>query len=171
MSDARNVDPDIDRSGIHVPREIADDYGLPEDLDANLTGAYDFPSPQRRRRAAAWYFAGALLLVTAALAGLGSGLYWVAIGLTVLGLWHFAAAWPLELDEQQALRAAVATVPFPIGHASAAVRFRGWRSKPIWHVVIYDATEPPAHRALVRVDAVDGTILDAPYVEDLTHPE
>jgi hypothetical protein len=45
------------------------------------------------------------------------------------------------------------------------VRFNGWRSRPRWTVVLYSASEPPDHRALVVVDAVSGEIVETPYVE------
>lgn len=161
------VDPEVDRSGIHVPRDVADAEGLPIDLDANVGEEFRVPSPSRRRIGAWVYLVGAAMVVVGALAGLGSGLYWVAIGLVALAAVHALAAWPLAVDEQQALRAAVRLVPFPVGHASAAVRFRGWRSRPVWHVVVYDATEPPANRALLRIDGVTGTEVGEPYLEAL----
>lgn len=161
------IDPEVDRSGIHVPRDVADAEGLPLELDANVGEEFRVPSPSRRRIGAWVYLVGAALVVTAALAGLGSGLYWVAIGLVALAGVHALAAWPLEVDEQEALRAAVRLVPFPVGHASAAVRFRGWRSRPVWHVVVYDATEPPANRALLRIDGVTGAEVGEPYLEAL----
>jgi hypothetical protein len=34
-------------------------------------------------------------------------------------------------------------------------------------VVLYDAGNPPASRALIVVDAVDGRTIGEPYVEDL----
>ncbi|MEX1286839.1 MAG: hypothetical protein AB1Z57_02765 [Acidimicrobiia bacterium] len=161
------IDPEFDRSGIQIPREVADAEGVPSELDANVGEDFLVPSP-RRRRAAGWiYLVGAGLLAAGALAGLGVGLWAAAVGLVLLGGYHFVAAWPLSVDEQHALRIAVAELPFPVGHASAAVRFTGWRAKPIWHVVVYDATEPPGNRALVRVDAVTGDLVEAAFVEAL----
>jgi hypothetical protein len=71
------------------------------------------------------------------------------------------------VDENQAMTVAGAAVDFPIGHASAAVRFHGWRSRPRWSVVLYSASEPPDQRALVVVDAVSGDVVEEPYVEDV----
>jgi hypothetical protein len=161
------VEPSIDRSGIHLPREVADAEGVPEELDANVFGEYRFPSPERRRTGGWLYLAGAVLLALGAVAGLGVGLAVVAGAMGVLAAWHFLAAWPLRVDEQVALRTAVAEVGFPVGHASAAVRFSGWRARPVWFVVIYDAGEPPRQRALVRVDGVDGTLGGAAWVESI----
>lgn len=161
------VDPEFDRSGIQIPREVADAEGVPSDLDANIGEEFLVPSPRRRRTAGWIYFVGAVLLAAGALAGLGVGLWAAAAGLVLLAGYHVLAAWPLDVDEQHALRIAVAELPFPVGHASAAVRFTGWRAKPIWHVVVYDATEPPGNRALVRVDGVTGDLVDAPFVEAL----
>ena len=36
-------------AGIHIPREVAEAEGLPEELDANIVGPYRFPDPRRRR--------------------------------------------------------------------------------------------------------------------------
>jgi hypothetical protein len=47
-----------------------------------------------------------------------------------------------------------------VGHASAAVRFAGWRSRPRWAVVLYSASDPPDERALVVVDAVAGDVVE-----------
>ncbi len=161
------VDPEFDRSGIHVPGDIAESEGVPLDLDANLGEPFVIPSPERRKVAGWIYLVGAVFLALGGVLGLGAGMWVVAGLLAVLAGWHFIAAWPLAIDEQVALRAAARELTFPIGHASAAVRFAGWRSKPIWHVVLYDAHEPPAHRALVRVDAVDGRVLGV-VAEDLS---
>jgi hypothetical protein len=97
--------------------------------------------------------------------GLIDGGWLPAIGLLALAVWNFASAWPLAVDEHQALSLAGAAVDFPVGHASAAVTFRGIRSRPRWSVVLYSAEEPPDKRALVVVDAVSGEVADEPYVE------
>lgn len=155
-------DPKVDREGIHIDRELADQIAIEEELDSNVEGEYRFPEPSRRR-IAGWVYV---------LAGLISGLtfdggWWVAIGFAVLAAWQFASSWPLNIDERQAMTTAAAAVGFPIGHSSASVRFTGWRSRPRWSVVMYAATEPPNQRALVVVDAVDGDIVEQPYVEDI----
>ncbi len=162
------IDPEVDRTGIHVPRELADAEGVPIDLDANVGDAeWGVPSPARRRTAGWLYVGGAVLLAVGALGGLGGGLWIGVVGLAVLAGVNFLAAWPLAVDEQAALRTAVRDVGFAVGHASAAVRFAGWRSRPVWHVIVYDATEPPTQRALVRVDGVTGSLVGEPYVEGI----
>jgi hypothetical protein len=88
-----------------------------------------------------------------------------AIGLFALAAWNFASAWPLNFDENRALSIAGAAIDFPVGHASAAVTFHGFRSRPRWSVVLYSAEEPPDQRALVVVDAVSGEVAEPPYVE------
>ncbi|MGH8915577.1 MAG: hypothetical protein ACRDZM_13795, partial [Acidimicrobiia bacterium] len=88
-----------------------------------------------------------------------------AIGLLALSAWNFASAWPLKVDESRALSLAGAAVDFPVGHASAAVTFRGIRSRPRWSVILYSAAEPPDMRALVVVDAQTGELAETPYVE------
>ena len=83
----------------------------------------------------------------------------------IVAAYHFAAAWPLELDETAALAASAAAAGFPVGHASAQLAWRGLRSRPVWRVLLYSADEPPSKRGLVELDAVDGEILGT-YTED-----
>lgn len=155
-------EPRVDREGIHIERELADSIAIEEELDANIVGAYKFPSPERRRLAA-W-----VSLALGAFAALTIPTGWiVALGFVVIAAWQFASSWSLSVDEHQALAAAAAAVDFPVGHASAAVRFHGWRSRPRWAVVLYSAAEPPDQRALVVVDGVTGDVIEAPYVEEI----
>ncbi len=152
--------PKVDRSGIHIERDLADSLAIEEELDSNVVGPYRFPSPMRRR-IAGWVFVVAAVLAMVVIDG-----GWLpAIGLFGLAAWNFASAWPLAVDESRALAIAGAAVGFPVGHASAAVTFRGVRSRPHWSVVVYSAEEPPDQRALVVVDAVSGEVADQPYVE------
>lgn len=149
--------------GINIPAEVAESAGVPEDLDSSVGGTYRFPSP-RRRRAGTWIFlafAPLVILVTPNRA-IGAAMAGVMLGLAV---WHWLAAWPLNLQPEEALVIASRNAPFPIGHASAAVIFSGLRSRPRWHVVMYDAAEPPAARALVVVDGVTGEVIGDPYTE------
>jgi hypothetical protein len=152
----------IDREGIHIEREVADRVAIEEELDANVEGEYRFPSPMRRR-IAGWIYLVAGIVVSFAF----DGGWIVGIGLALLALWQFFSSWPLVVDETQAMTTAAGAVDFPIGHSSASVRFHGWRSRPRWSVMLYSATEPPDQRALVVVDAVDGTIVETPYVEGI----
>lgn len=167
MTRARGDGPDhdqpkADREGIHIDRDLADEIAIEEELDSNIGGEYRFPQPSRRRLAA-WVY-----LVAGVLSGLTfEGGWWVAIGFGALALWQFASSWPLDVDEHEAMTTAASAVDFPIGHASASVRFVGWRSRPRWSVVMYSAAEPPDQRALVVVDAVSGQIAETPYVEDV----
>jgi hypothetical protein len=93
---------------------------------------------------------------------------WIpALGLLALAAWQFASAWPLNVDEHQALAAAGKVVEFPVGHASGAVTFKGWRSRPRWAMILYSASEPPDRRALVVIDAVDGDVVEEVYVEEI----
>lgn len=159
-------EPRIDRTGIHIDMELAESLAIEEELDSNLTGPYRFPSPVRRR-IAGWVFVVSAIIAMIVIDG-----GWLpAIGLVALAAWNFASAWPLAVDETQALSTAGAAVPFPVGHASAAVTFRGLRSRPRWSVVLYSAEEPPDQRALVVVDAVSGEVSETPYVEPVPGPE
>lgn len=151
--------------GIHIPADIAEAEGVPDDLDSSVVGPYRFPDP-RRRRVAGWIY-----LVTAvamALLAFSEPLVWFAVVVAaVLAGWHLVSAWPLELDQETALTRAASEVDFPVGHASAAVTFVGWRSRPRWHVVMYSADEPPSMRALVQYDGVSGELSEPVYTEDV----
>ena len=153
----------VDREGIHIDRELADEIAIEEELDSNVVGPYLFPSPVRRR-VAGWVFLAfsAIALLTI------SGGWPVALGFAGLAAWQFLSAWPLNVDENEAMRVAGKSVGFPVGHASAEVRFHGWRSRPRWAVLLYSATEPPDQRALVVVDAVTGSVTGEVYSEAIT---
>lgn len=148
----------LSREGIHIDRDVAEAVAIEAELDSSIVGPYRFPDPRRRRTPALIYLGMALLvallvdpvpaLLPLALAG-----------------WHWLAAWPLRVEQEEALARAATAVDFAVGHASAAIAFRGLRARPQWSVILYSAAEPPDHRALVTVDAVDGRLLDEPYLE------
>lgn len=160
MTDAS--DPKMDRSGIHIDRELADSVAIEEELDANVLAPFRFPSPMRRR-ASGWVFVVAAVIATISFDG-----GWIGgLGFIALAVWQFASAWPLNIDEHQALRIAGQAVDFPVGHASAAVTFKGIRSRPRWAVILYSGTEPPDQRSLVVVDAVSGALAESVYTETI----
>ena len=144
---------DVHRPGEHG----ADD--LPEDLDVTqYQGPYLFPDTNRRRIAGTLYLAlGALCAVGAVVSG-NDGLVAATILLALIGGYHFLAAWPLHVDQTDALTVASRTVGFPVGHASGQLGFRGLRSRPSWRILLYSADEPPSMRGLVELDGVDGTV-------------
>ncbi len=146
--------------GIEVPDEVAAAEGLPDDLDASILGPYTVPNLTRRRRAGAYYLGGAVLVGLAIAAGLPSGMWLIAGVLAAIGLYHFLAAFDLKVADTDALAIANQQAEFPVGHASAAVGFEGWRARPVWNVLVFSADEPPSKRGLVRVDAVTGTVKD-----------
>jgi hypothetical protein len=151
--------------GIEIPRDVADQEQVPEDLDSTVVGPYLFPDPSRRRNAGIAYLVLALLVAVAVPNSPGR---WVAVAVSVaLSGWHWLAAWPRNVDPEEALAKAAVDAPFPIGHASAALTFHGWRSRPRWHVVVDDSGEPPVERALIVLDAVTGERVGDPYVEDI----
>lgn len=156
--------------GIRIPEDVAKAEGVPEDLDSGLLGPYRFPSPVRRRTAALVYVAAAVLSALGALAGLASGFWVVSAAFLVVAFLHDRAAWPLVIEQEEALIASAASVPFAVGHASAALGFVGLRSRPVWNVILYSAEEPPDRRALVRLDAITGKRLDTPYTEKVEPP-
>jgi hypothetical protein len=156
MSDEKRVG----REGIHIDAELAERLDIEDELDANVEGPYRFPPPSRRR-SSAW-----IMVLFAVLSAFTLPDGWlVALGFALLAMWLFAASWPLQVDEHRALRIAGGAVGFPVGHASAVMRFIGWRARPHWSVVLYAASEPPDRRALVLVDGVDGSVIGEPYEE------
>lgn len=153
----------IDREGIHIERDLADHIAIEEELDSNIEGEYRFPAPSRRRIAGWVYLVAGVIAVVAI-----DGGWMVGVGFAALASWQFLSAWPLQVDESDALTTAASAVEFPVGHSSASVRFHGWRSRPRWSVVLYSASEPPDQRALVVVDAVSGEIVEDPYAESIS---
>lgn len=150
------------RRRIEIPEEVARAVDLPEDLDSTQRAPYAIPSTRRRRRAA-WVYSGAAGLATV-IAVFQPGMASVAVLLGAIAVWHFAGAWDIRILDPEALEIANREVPMAVGHASAAVGFDGWRARPIWNVLVFSADEPPTERGLVRVDAVDGKVIET-YVE------
>jgi hypothetical protein len=145
---------------------------LPEDLQPSAyVGMYTFPDIKQRRIPGYIYLASAAALFALWLAYheggvfVNNGLLAGAIGLAVVGLYHLAAGWPLEIREVDALAAASREVGFPVGHASAQLSGRGLRSRPTWRILLYSDEEPPTKRGLVLVDGLDGTVVQH-VVED-----
>lgn len=143
---------------------------LPADLDVSgYVGPYTFPDNRRRRYPGLLYGStGAGLLALWLVRGDGvlvnRGLLLAGLGLLAAGAYHWLAAYPLRVDETDALAAAGRTVGFAVGHASAQLGWRGLRSRPTWRLLLYSAEDPPATRGLVLVDGVDGQVV-AHFVE------
>ena len=154
-----------DRRAIEVPEDVAAAAGLPEELDSNVVGPYSVPDTARRRRTGAVYLVGAVVVGLLIVGGLPTAMWGTAVApLVLIGLYHFVAGWRLRVREGRALEAANREVEFPVGHASAALGFTGWRSRPVWNVLVFSADEPPSQRGLVRVDGIDAHVLES-YVE------
>ncbi len=151
-------EPSRKRPGIEIPDDLARTVGVPGDLDADVLGPYTVPSLTRRRRAGLYYFGGAVLTAWAASTSLPNGLFAAAGGMLAIGLYHFFTAWDIEVSDADALTTANVEIGFPVGHASAAMSFEGWRAKPMWNVLVFSSDDPPSERGLVRIDAMDGTI-------------
>jgi hypothetical protein len=154
--------------GISIPRGVADKAGVPEDLDANVVGPYRFPNTRRRRVAALVYLVVGGLSALVLPWGVRTGP--VLLGFGLLAGWNLMAAWPMTGDQEEALRVAAVRVPFAVGHASAAVTFHGLFSRPHWQVILYGADDPPARRALVEIDAINGQPLGDTYEEEIPPP-
>jgi hypothetical protein len=133
---------------------------LPEDLDITAyVGPYEFPNIRRRRIAASLYVVVAIGCVIGYVTADNVGLLAAAIALAIIAVYHWITAWPLDVDQTDALAVASRAVGFPIGHASAQLAWRGWLSRPTWRVLLYSADTPPSMRGLVELDAVDGEVL------------
>lgn len=133
---------------------------LPAELDVTgYVGPYLFPSTSRRRIAGTIYAVLAVLCLGGWLASDNGGLLASAIFLALVAAYHFASAWPLAIDQTEALVIASRTVGFAVGHASAQLAWRGLRARPAWRILLYSADEPPSMRGLVQVDGVDGRVL------------
>ena len=148
-----------------------DDYDeLPADLD--ITGGvavYEFPNNSKRRIASILY-----LVVGAICIWLGTsidsplvndGLTIVGVGLVVFAIYSYIIAVDTAVDETDALVIAAKTIGFTPGHASAQMSWRGWRSRPLWRILVYSDEEQPTTRALVIVDGVTGDVREH-FVED-----
>ncbi len=155
---------------IEIPKELADAEGVPDDLNANITGPYLFASPVRRRIAARIYAFGAIVAAAGALSGLPRGMWVLAGGLGLLAVHHSRSAHPLGISDTEALAIAARNVEAAVGHASAALRFEGLFAKPVWNVLVYDAASPPSQRALVQIDAQSGQLVREVFVEPLYEP-
>lgn len=157
------------RRGIEIPGEVARTEAVPDDLDAAQREPYTIPTTRRRRTAAVIYLVAAAAVGTTIGLGAPVGLLVVVAILSLLAAWHLASAWSIGVLDPEALETANREVPFAVGHASAAVGFDGWRARPIWNVLVFSADEPPSQRGLVRVDAVDGHVVES-YVERIAPP-
>lgn len=128
--------------------------------------APEFPNNSRRRIAASVYLVLAVLSLVAYLLGRSSstlvnrGMLWAAIVLGLVAAMSFASGWRMRVDERQALAAAAAALEMPLGHAAAQQVWRGVRSRPTWRILAYSTEVPPHRRALVLVDAIDGSVVE-----------
>ena len=141
---------------------------LPADLDASaFVGPYKFPDNSRRRIPGYMYAAIGLMMIAIWIAKRDSDAVLVNRGLLVggileaaFGMFSISSGWRMKVDEKIALRNATQEVGFAVGHASAQQVWRGLRSRPTWRVLCYSSEQPPLQRALVLVDAVDGSIVE-----------
>jgi hypothetical protein len=152
------------RRRIEISGEVARAVDLPRDLDSTQRAPYAIPSTRRRRNAAVVYAVAAALAAVAAFSH--AGMIFAAALLALVALWHMVSAWNIGVLDPQALEVANREVPMAVGHASAAVGFDGWRARPVWNVLVFSADDPPTERGLVRVDAVEGTVVGT-YVEKI----
>ena len=140
---------------------------LPSDLDVSaFVGPYQFPDNSRRRIPGYLYLGiSALSLLLWLISDQSSGLVnygflVFAISLAAFSGYVLSSSWKMTVNERDALVHASRAVDFAVGHASAQQVWRGIRSRPTWRVFCYSAQEPPTHRGLVLVDAVNGNIVE-----------
>jgi hypothetical protein len=151
--------------------EIRDE--LPADLDVTgFVGPYQFPDNSRRRIPAYIYLGVAAAAVAlwvvyreSDTALVNDGFVWAAVLLGAFAVYGLGSSWRMKVDERDALIRATQAVGFAVGHASAQQVWRGLRSRPTWRVFCYSAQEPPLHRGLVLIDAIDGRVVER-LVED-----
>ncbi len=155
-----------ERRPLEISEEVARAAGVPEDLDASQREPYTIPSTLRRRTAAMVYLAGAVLAASSVGLGLPAGMLVMAALFGLVAAWHLASSWRIEVLDPEALETANRAIDFAVGHASAAVGFDSWRARPIWNVLVFSADDPPSQRGLVRVDAVDGHVVET-YSEEV----
>jgi hypothetical protein len=133
---------------------------LPADLDVTgYVGPYLFPAMRRRRIPGTMYLVLAVLCLAGYALSSNGGLLAAAIVLVLIAGYHFASAWPLTIDQTEALLIASRTVGFAVGHSSAQLAWHGLRARPVWRILLYSADEPPTMRGLVQIDAVDGSVM------------
>ncbi len=139
---------------------MSDGDDLPEDLDVTAyVGPYVFPDIRRRRIAGTLYAVLGLGVLWAALASSNRGLLFGAILLLAIAAYHFAAGWPLKIDQTEALAVASRAVGFP-----SATHPRSWGGEACCRVRrgASCSTAPrtrPRTRGLVELDAVDGHVI------------
>ncbi len=158
---------------------MADDNGngaahagdeLPDDLkvESAYVGPYQFPDVRRRRLAALLYAIVAALGIWAGVSASNDVLVAGGVVVALIALYHLITAYPLAVDQTEALATASRAVGFPVGHASAQVTWRGLLSRPMWRVLVYSADDPPSLRGIVELDAVDARVL---YESSEANPE
>ena len=152
------------RRRMEIAAEVAETEHVPLDLDATQREPYAIPSTRRRRTSGIVHLVGAALAGISTAVGLPDGMWVSAALLAAAGGWHLASAWPIDVLDPEALAVANRETEFAVGHASAAVGFEGWRARPVWNVLVFEADDPPSRRGLVRVDAVDRSVIGS-YVE------
>ena len=161
--------PSVDNDETH-PDPAGD--ALPDDLQPHLVDPEDYIFPNNnRRRVPGYLYLGiavglcALVVVASGHPFVNGGLIGGAVVLAAVGVYSIVSGWNLDVDERDALVAAVEEVGFPVGHASAQMGWRGLLSRPTWRILLYSADEPPTKRGFVLVDGVDATIVES-IVED-----
>ena len=163
-----DIDSEVDnaKDGDGVRDELPGDLDVTRATNSSTVSPYTIPDNRRRRIGA--LILGALgvgCIVLRVNAGghavyVNQGFLWSGVGLIVLGLVHWLAGYPLRMRETDALVVAGRTLGYPVGPASAQLRWRGLRSRPIWHVLVYSAEDQPTRRGLVVIDGVNGGVLE-----------
>ena len=145
---------------------------LPDDLQPDLVDPDDylFPNNNRRRIPGYLYLVIAVALTVLVLVRgegvlVNRGFLGAALILAAVGVYSIVSGWNLDVDERDALVAAIGAVGFPVGHASAQMGWRGLLSRPTWRILLYSDEAQPLFRGLVVVDAASGDVREH-LVED-----
>ena len=162
-----DVEPAAEDQSAPTPGDTLHDELQPHLVDPE---DYLFPNNNRRRIPGYLYLVMAtgltiLVLVRGEGVLVNRGFLGAALILAAVGVYSIVSGWNLDVDERDALVAAIGAVGFPVGHASAQMGWRGLLSRPTWRILLYSADEPPKRRGFVLVDGVDASIIES-FVED-----
>lgn len=161
MSDEAYENGESSDADSHVADELPDDL-----IPSAYVGPYVFPNNNRRRIPGVVYVVAGLvclalwLFVADDAVLINGGFIFGGVLLVLIGLYHLVAGWNLDVDEGDALVAAIMAVGFPVGHASAQLGWRGPLSRPTWRILVYSNEPQPEHRGLVFVDGVNGAVIE-----------
>jgi len=144
---------------------------LPEDLEPTYgADEYQIPNTEKRKLAGYLYVGTGLIFILLSLLFddsplVNKGFLISGISIVLFGLYNFYASIRCMIDEREALEIASESIGFQIGPASAQLMWRGFRSRPVWRLLMYSSEEIPLTRAVILIDGSSGKVLEQ-IVED-----